>query len=134
MPPSNGESISDLHERMAFVLSRIIADADATLLSDKPQAILLSGHAAPMIATGRVLTGQMPDDPTEKDFDTYTCSISKFNRRFEARENPTASTKREKDELYFKLEWKGGHGVAEGWTCELNANVDHLPNGGERNW
>ena len=42
---------------MAFVLSRIIADADAALQSTSPESIIISCHAAPIIAVGRVLTG-----------------------------------------------------------------------------
>ena len=118
---------------MAYVLSRIIAELDATLLAKVPQSIVISSHAAPIIAIGRVLTGRMPQDPTEPDFDTYTCSISKFQRK--SREDWIQSQREKGGELYSKVEWKEGRrGVGGGWECQLNASVSHLPNGGERNW
>src|SRR5215469_14927494 len=72
IPSTNGESIPTLHDRIAYTIHKIIAelDTDPTM----PKTVLLSTHAAPMIAIGRTLTGIMPEDPSEEDFKCFTCS------------------------------------------------------------
>jgi transcription factor C subunit 7 len=99
-PPNRGETLAQLHDRVAKTLSAIIAHADAeiTALEAKlsPQmprtskAILISSHAAPMIAMGRALTGQMPEF-SEKDFFVFTAGLSTFVRRGEASGSMSAS-------------------------------------------
>ena len=117
---------------MALALSQIIADSDAALRSKSPESIIISCHAAPIIAIGRILTGLIPGDPTEKDFNTYTCSVSKFRRD---RAQPAKGIQRwRRDERSASMDWRDGINMIGGWTCELNASVEHLPNGGERNW
>ena len=131
VPDAYGETIEEVHDRMAYALARIIAEADAASTSEEPEAIVLSSHAAPLIAIGRALQGRMPEDPSEKDFDTFTCSISTYLRRSKSTDmDLTAWTEGER---IPKTGWRG-KGVGGGWTCTANANVDHLINGGERNW
>jgi transcription factor C subunit 7 len=45
------------------------------------KTILLCTHASTMIAISRVLTGQMPSDPSTLDFIPWTCALSTFKRR-----------------------------------------------------
>ena len=132
VPDPNGESIPALHQRMAFALSKVIVDADAALQSTLPESIIISCHAAPIIAIGRVLTGLMPRDHTQKDFNTFTCSVSRFRRNLE--KSSTTIQHDEEGAVASHQDWRAGVEVVGGWTCELNASVDHLPNGGERNW
>lgn len=131
VPDAYGETIEKVHDRMAYALARIITDSDASLTSSEPEAIVLCSHAAPLIAIGRALTGQMPDDPSEKDFDTFTCSISTYSRRDKSAKIDLPSWSRDKE--VPKVEWRD-RGVGGGWTCTSNASVEHLVNGGERNW
>ena len=118
----------ELHERCAQALAGLIANFDATSTTKDPESLVICSHAAPIITMGRVLTGNMPDDPTTPDFDTYTCSISHYERKYIMNgEKGTHAPNGTPD-------WKGGKGVGGGWTCRANAAVDHLRNGGERNW
>ena len=84
-----------------------------------------------MIAIGRALTGRIPDDITEDDFKTFTCGISKFERR---------SLKQPEDEAVGgglgipKVKWKNGRGVLGGWDCVVNGDCSHLEGGEERGW
>ena len=80
-PPSAGETIDELHERVAYVLTRVIADLDAD--PSGPRSVLICTHAATLIAIGRVLTGHMPIDAEEQDFLPYTAGLSVFVRRSE---------------------------------------------------
>lgn len=92
--------MSQLHNRLATALASIIADVDIELASlerdsespspspttaaridKKPRAILICSHAASLIAMGRALTGNMPDDPNEQDFNVFTAGLSTFVRR-----------------------------------------------------
>jgi transcription factor C subunit 7 len=125
-----GEGIDDVHDRVAYVLARIIADVDAASTSNKPESIIISTHAATLIALGRALTGQVPQDLSEPDFDTFTCSVSTYKRR-EVASHPDLPESQSGEIPRFK--WKN-KGVAGGWDCVVNASVDHLTNGGERNW
>ena len=61
-----------------------------------------------MIALGRVLTGKMPRDPDEDDFQCYTASLSTFKRR--------------------------GDAVLGTWECVGNAETGFLSQGAERGW
>lgn len=78
-PPSVGETIDELHERVAYVLSRVIADLDAD--PSGPRSALICTHAATLIAIGRVLTGHMPIDAEKQDFLPFTAGLSVFVRR-----------------------------------------------------
>ncbi|KAL2053234.1 hypothetical protein ABVK25_006559 [Lepraria finkii] len=141
IPSTNGESVAQLHDRIAYALQHTILYADAEdAATVKPEsadplgprtAILICTHAASMIAIGRVLTGRIPDDITVDDFKTFTCGISKFERR---------SLKQPKDETVGgglgipKVKWKSGRGVLGAWDCVVNGDCSHLEGGEERGW
>lgn len=110
IPPSKGELIVELHERVNKALHHIITELDND--PEQPKTVLICTHAATMIAAGRVLTGKMPDDPDEDDFQCYTASMSKFVRR---------SMDAEK-------------GVIGNWDCVLNSETSFLSGGAERGW
>ncbi|KAI4652630.1 uncharacterized protein J4E79_008937 [Alternaria viburni] len=110
MPGSNGEMIVELHERVRNALDHIVTTLDND--PEQPKTVLLCTHAATMIAAGRVLTGQMPENPDEDDFQCFTAGLSKYVRR---------SADPEK-------------GVAGNWTCELNSETSFLSGGAERGW
>lgn len=99
-----------------------------------------------MIAIGRALTGNMPEDECAEDFNCYTCAFSKF-----ARKTPSATTNGSKtptDPLAATaqkwdpsnpddvpdINWRNGRGVQGGWTCEVNGDCSFLENGEERGW
>ncbi|KAL8642523.1 MAG: hypothetical protein Q9228_000787 [Teloschistes exilis] len=124
IPPRSGETIEQLHDRVAQALTHIIARADAENPSSD-DSILLCTHAATLIAISRALTGDMPSDPNEDDFLAPTAGLTRFIRK-------QIST--EGQEKGPPLEWKGGKGVAGGWTCVLNGNCNHLAGGAERSW
>ncbi|KAF2690473.1 phosphoglycerate mutase family protein [Lentithecium fluviatile CBS 122367] len=109
-PASKGEMIVELHERVNRALSRIITELDHD--PAQPKTVLICTHAATMIAIGRVLTGRMPEDPDEDDFQCYTASLSKFVRR-----------SKEPDK-----------GVIANWDCALNSDTGYLSGGAERGW
>jgi transcription factor C subunit 7 len=109
VPASKGEMIVELHERVRKALEHIVTTLDND--PEQPKTVLICTHAATMIAAGRVLTGQMPDDPDTDDFKCFTAGLSKFVRR----------TNSEK-------------GVAGNWTCELNSETSYLSGGAERGW
>lgn len=110
VPGSNGESIVELHHRVRKALEHIITTLDNE--PEQPKTVLLCTHAATMIAAGRVLTGRMPDNPDDDDFQCYTAGLSKFVRR---------STDPNK-------------GVPGNWKCELNSETSYLSGGAERGW
>ena len=158
VPSKSGESISDLHNRIAYALQYIIHHADAedaaTRMSASqlpgtkgcddgrgpPTAILICSHAASMIAIGRVLTGTMPEDLGEDDFKTYTCGISKFERR--SLEVPEGEGPIEKSGTFIagrelgipNVNWRNGRGLLGGWNCVMNGDCSHLDGGEERGW
>jgi transcription factor C subunit 7 len=110
VPASKGEMIVELHERVRRALDHIITTLDND--PEQPKTVLLCTHAATMIAAGRVLTGQMPENPDEDDFQCFTAGLSKFVRR---------STDPEKD-------------FTGNWNCELNSETSYLSGGAERGW
>ncbi|KAL0259723.1 C6 zinc cluster transcription factor-like protein [Diplodia seriata] len=142
IPSTNGESIPDLHDRIAYTLSRVIAAVDAEG-PDGPRALLICTHAASMIAIGRALTGRMPPDDGEEDFKCFTCALSRFDRRpgaAAAADAPPAdddeagewSSERPHD--IPRVNWREGRGVGGGWSCVLNGDCSFLTNGEERGW
>jgi transcription factor C subunit 7 len=109
-PAPKGEMIVELHERVNKALNRLITELDDD--PRQPRTVLICTHAATMIAIGRVLTGRMPDDPDEDDFQCYTASLSKFVRR----------------------DMESGKGVIGNWDCALNSETSYLSGGAERGW
>ncbi|KAL8347045.1 hypothetical protein RB601_003363 [Gaeumannomyces tritici] len=78
VPPSRGESVAELHDRVALAAARIIGRCDA----EGARAVVVCTHAAAVIALGRVLTGRMPDDVAgADDFGAFTCGLSVYRRR-----------------------------------------------------
>jgi transcription factor C subunit 7 len=110
IPASKGEMILELHERVRKALDHIITTLDND--PDQPKTLLICSHAATIIAAGRVLTGQMPQDPDEDDFKCFTAGLSKFVRRSKDPEK----------------------GVAGNWECKLNSDTSYLSGGAERGW
>src|ERR1700712_549871 len=77
VPTQTGETIDGLHDRIAYALHRTIERADKAGY----RSIIVCTHAAAMIAIGRALTGDMPEDYTKEDFFCYTASMSQYRRR-----------------------------------------------------
>ncbi|KAL2020290.1 hypothetical protein VTK56DRAFT_8614 [Thermocarpiscus australiensis] len=143
-----GESIDELHERVATTMDAVIAECDR----DGVRAILLCSHAAVIIALGRVLTGQMPDNVEVEDFRAFTCGLSVYRRRQRmvaeingaeridwngdmSRSSATDARNADPDAKDSRrLGWKGGRGISGGWDCELNSDCTHLSLGEERGW
>ncbi|KAL2258415.1 hypothetical protein VTK26DRAFT_8287 [Humicola hyalothermophila] len=145
-PNRMGEGIDELHDRVAATMEALIAECDR----DGVRAILLCSHAAVIIALGRVLTGQMPDNFEVEDFRCFTAGLSVYRRR----QGPgaeswgkggnhvmvsAASDARNGDQAKdagarSSSNWRAGRGVAGGWDCELNSDCSHLSLGEERGW
>ncbi|KAF2197727.1 phosphoglycerate mutase-like protein [Delitschia confertaspora ATCC 74209] len=139
-PNAHGETIQELHDRIAYTLNEIIAVLDAD--PSQPKSLLICTHAASMIAIGRVLTGQMPADPDTLDFKAYTASLSRFRRKTlelphykheqetMTSDGPSASAK---SGAFPKVRYQN-YGIRGFWECEQNANADYLSGGPERGW
>ncbi|KAF3397425.1 Uncharacterized protein DPV78_008040 [Talaromyces pinophilus] len=137
IPPRHGETLAQLHDRVAATLAAIIAQADAEIAAaeasqpvDSPRtskAILISSHAAPLIAMGRALTGRMPTEFEEKDFNVFTAGVSTFTRRKPASEGDHVV-------LGAVPDWKNGKGVGGGWECVKNGDTAFLSGGAESGW
>ncbi|OAX79533.1 hypothetical protein ACJ72_06146 [Emergomyces africanus] len=155
-PSPNGENIAKLHNRVATTLEAIIAQVDAELEAyerDNPTeerqsyAILICTHAAPLIAMGRALTGDMPEDTCVEDFKPFTASLSTFVRRSgQGLESGNRNRNRElaqaqEDPTVVEVisgkkvpQWHGGVGVGGGWDCVGNGECGFLSAGEERGW
>jgi transcription factor C subunit 7 len=138
VPSTKGETIPQLHDRMAYCLAHLIAQADQD--PKAPKAILVCTHAAAIIAIGRVLTGRMPEDVSEEDFSCFTCGVSTFSRRAGAEASSTEELAqvgiweaREASQVP-DVQWKDGNGVGGGWECVKNSDCSFLENGEERGW
>ncbi|KAK3379579.1 histidine phosphatase superfamily [Lasiosphaeria ovina] len=77
VPTRMGESIAELHDRVAATMDALVADCDR----EGVRAVLLCSHAAVIIALGRVLTGAVPDSVEAEDFRAFTCGLSVYRRR-----------------------------------------------------
>ncbi|KAI1374567.1 phosphoglycerate mutase-like protein [Hypoxylon crocopeplum] len=163
-PSRHGESLSQLHDRVAKVIDSIIRRSD----QEGHKAVLVSTHAAVVIALGRVLTGRM-----EKDFGAFTCGLSKYKRQesntgqFSISSGgktgskttaPAALGERRIREARSKVHtepdpaghvdlhpqvsrWsdlgssgRGVTGLYGGWSCELDSDCSFLHGGEERGW
>ncbi|KAL4909880.1 hypothetical protein BDW74DRAFT_143933 [Aspergillus multicolor] len=153
---TRGESIPQLHNRLATALAGIIREVDAEIAELEAslpaeqrtsKAILICSHAAPLIAIGRVLTGHMPGDSSEEDFYVFTAGLSTFQRRG-ARINSGLESVADKitdgvlaegtritDPMATVVpDWEGGKGVGGGWNCVKNGDCSFLSGGAERGW
>ncbi|OJZ89930.1 hypothetical protein ASPFODRAFT_128651 [Aspergillus luchuensis CBS 106.47] len=155
-PSTRGETIAQLHDRVATTLSALITSVDeeiSTIEKSLPpaqrtsKAILICSHAAPLIAMGRALTGIMPGDSSVEDFKVYTAGVSTFVRRRGGEGEGVRDDGEGEDggELAPGTEvlldggvkvpdWKGGKGVAGGWECVRNGDCGFLSGGAERGW
>jgi transcription factor C subunit 7 len=148
VPSTKGESIPQLHDRIAYCLNELIQRLDAD--PSCPRTLLICTHAASMIAIGRALTGDMPEDECAEDFKCFTCAFSKFERRA-ATNGSTASTTGESDisdpllataqkwdptnpDIVPDINWRNGRGVQGGWNLKVNGDCSFLENGEERGW
>lgn len=158
IPSTRGETITQLHDRVATALEGIIADVDveiAALEETLPveqrtsKSVLICAHAAPLIAMGRVLTGRMPDDSSEEDFNVFTAGLSTFRRRGEGeRASGSAAASSDQETVSESRlangttlirssgsvpRWRG-RGVGSGWDCIGNGDCSFLSGGAERGW
>lgn len=135
MPDVKGESLDGLHERVARALELVVQEVEREYeemgRSGEEVTLLICGHAAGIIASGRALTGRMPGDYSEEDFKCFTCGLSRFVRR-DRKRVPTSSGKRQGEERAGNSRTDGG--VAGGWDCLLNSSCEHLSEGEERGW
>lgn len=125
-----------------MTLHTIIADLDAEIAAherthpetaNQSRAILICSHAAPLIAMGRALTGDMPADSSEEDFNVFTAGLSTFVRRREGSSSSDSSVD-ERGSVTPAPEWRGGRGVGGGWDCIANGECGFLSGGAERGW
>lgn len=141
IPSSTGESITEIHDRVAYVLSRIIEAIDKEhhphpahtppSPHTAPTAILLCAHAAPNIAIGRVLTGA-----ANATINTGTCSLSVYTRKSVAHVPGGKATvpPPNADGTVPRVDWTEGRGVGGGWVQTVNGDCGFLKNGEEKNW
>ncbi|KAK5166641.1 C6 zinc cluster transcription factor-like protein [Saxophila tyrrhenica] len=133
IPAHHGETIPQLHDRVAYCLHHLITRADQD--PDGPKAMLLCTHAAAVIAIGRALTGRMPEEVGEEDFGCFTCGLSTFACRGESKgEGVVGKWDAEKEDEVPDVEWRGGKGVGGGWKCVGNSDCSFLEGGEERGW
>jgi len=130
IPSVSGETIPELHDRTAYALHRIIEKSDA----EGAKAIIICSHAATILAIGRALTGYLPKDIEEQDFRPFTCSLSKFVRKSKVPVETKVDLWEGHGKPAPKIDWRGGRGVAGGWTCEVNGDCSFLSGGEERGW
>lgn len=128
-PSRSGETIAQLHERVALTLDAVIRRCDEMDV----RAVLLCSHAATIIAIGRVLTGNLPENVETEDFRVFTCGLSVFRRR--AAETIDAhNAASESASAHPQGTWQNGKGVGGGWNCEVNSDCSFLSGGEERGW
>ncbi|KAK3302104.1 histidine phosphatase superfamily [Chaetomium strumarium] len=147
-PNRTGESVDELHDRVAATLEALIAECDR----DGVRAILLCSHAAVIIAMGRVLTGHMPENVEVEDFKCFTCGLSMYRRQPPNNRLISAESRASRDGIMRQAtdacgvdhhakagsalgtSWRAGKGISGGWNCELNSDCTHLSLGAERGW
>lgn len=131
VPSVVGESIAELHDRVAYALHKIIEQSDR----EGVKAIILCTHAASLIAIGRALTGVMPTEVDSEDFHPFTCGLSTFVRKTKSVENVAQIKKWEGGDADIPdVKWRGGAGVAGGWDCIVSGDCSFLSGGEERGW
>ncbi|KAF2673121.1 phosphoglycerate mutase-like protein [Microthyrium microscopicum] len=126
-PDVYGDTLEGLHERVAYVLGKIVEECDRTGV----KTVLICSHAACIIVAGRVLTGVMPEDFAEDDFQCYTAGLSVYRRKGVATRFEEVGEKTM--EGVPKVKWKGT-GVGGGWDCIKNSDCSFLSGGEERGW
>lgn len=131
VPSKSGETIEELHDRVAYALFRIIQTLDAD--PSGPKAVVLCTHAAAIVAIGRVLTGRMPEDISEEDFKCYTAGLSMFDRRARHPLPDENMVEGWRPGRIPDTRWRG-RGLVGGWDCVLNSDCSFLGGGEERGW
>lgn len=133
---------------MATALEGIIADVDAEVAALEEnipadqrtsKSILICSHAAPLIAMGRALTGNMPDDTSVEDFFVFTAGLSTFRRRGNSRNRDESRDRSLLADGTQFVRTRGvpgweGRGVGGGWDCVSNGDCSFLSGGAERGW
>lgn len=134
LPHRFGERIPELHDRVARTLNYVVMDVDeefeAMGRGGEDVTLLICGHAAQIICSGRALTGLMPENPDNEDFKCFTCGLSRFVRR--AKEVALSGVG--VVDVADGIDWKTNGGVAGGWDCVENSDCSHLSQGEERGW
>ncbi|KAI0389914.1 phosphoglycerate mutase-like protein [Xylariaceae sp. FL0594] len=139
-PRRHGESIPQLYERVASCMRAIIARCDR----EGKKAVLVCTHAAVVIALGRILTGNTPEDPSTDDFGAFTCGLSVYHRQkpsenvagseqgfAEKRRDIPDGTRPSADDGPMQTR---DLGVSSQWTCVANSDCSFLRSGEERGW
>ncbi|KIV95346.1 hypothetical protein PV10_03013 [Exophiala mesophila] len=116
-PILHGEDIRQLHDRLAAILSQLIAQAD----QDGHEAILLCSHAANVVAIGHVLVGRAYEDVTTKTVGAFTCGVSTYTRIPDASNLIKTLSQDDNDRLGL-------------WSLTVNCESSFLTNGAERGW
>ena len=129
-PSVNGETIEQLHDRVAYALHKIIEQSDR----EGVKAICVCTHAATLIAMGRALTGRMPSDIGEEDFRPFTCGVSTFVRRKGKRVGEKVVEWKGPETEVPRPNWRDGKGVGGGWECTVSGDCSFLSGGEERGW
>jgi transcription factor C subunit 7 len=131
VPAQTGETVDGLHDRVAYALHKTIERADNAGF----KSIIICSHAAAIIAIGRALTGEMPEDYTKEDFYCFTAGLSQYRRRNTSPSSDIkiASWTEAKPEDIPDIEWRG-LGVKGGWDCIENSQASYLKGGAERGW
>ncbi|KAI0191185.1 histidine phosphatase superfamily [Xylaria flabelliformis] len=146
-PSRRGESIPQLYERVASCIQAIIARCD----QEGKRTVLISTHAAVVIALGRVLTGKVPEDVSVEDFKAFTCGLSMYRRQgvhqdrsiTAATSRPTKTRERYADAQKATDTPPWSQSLASDpqeprdlsrWICEVNSDCGFLRGGEERGW
>ncbi|KAL1898001.1 C6 zinc cluster transcription factor-like protein [Sporothrix stenoceras] len=132
-PSPEGESMAQLHARLAAVVGSIVRQCDA----EGVRSVLLCTHAAPIIALGRVLTGQVPADVGAEDFGVFTCGLTTYRRRQQppvAIDPSTIFSWDDPQKILSTQTWTHGRGVGGGWDCAVSCDCSFLSGGEERGW
>lgn len=119
VPDVNGESIQELYNRCSTVLRAIIQYVQDTCAGESN--ILLCTHAATFVGQARVLSNEIPLDPTEADFVPYTACFTIFDRQLEGVQNGCDS----------QTDASSSSAV---WECTTNGDCSFLKHGCERGW
>ncbi|KAI9737708.1 MAG: hypothetical protein M1818_005712 [Claussenomyces sp. TS43310] len=134
VPAVHGETVAELHDRVAYALHRIVERSDA----EGVRAIVLCTHAATLYAIGRALTGRMPEDIGDEDFRPFACGLSSFVRRMaggcDEGSGPPVEVWKEAGSGIPRIDWRGGKGVKGGWDCVVSGDCSFLSGGEERGW
>ncbi|TGJ80578.1 hypothetical protein E0Z10_g8176 [Xylaria hypoxylon] len=129
-PRRRGESIPQLYERVASCIEAVIAHCDR----QGKKSVLISTHAAVVIALGRVLTATVPDDVGADDFRAFTCGLSEYRRREIYQDHGLALGSGSNIPTSKDPYQRCSFGLSTYWTCNVNSDCSFLHGGEERGW